>query len=69
VGPEEPPAFSVTAGSVRLFDTLRTWELEKLGRIKPSTAMLDELTLLIDAHVEHTTSRPLRTSRFQKQTA
>jgi DNA repair protein RecO (recombination protein O) len=67
--PDDHLILTLTPGSVRLFETLQTWELEKLGRIRASEAMLSELSALLDAHVEHTTSRPLRTSRFGQPTA
>ncbi len=65
-GHDQAPAMTLTPGSVRLFQTLRTWELEKLARIRASSAMLEELSGMLNSHVEHMTARPMRTSRFEQ---
>lgn len=47
-------------GSAKMFEALATWDMSKLGRLKASAAALAELTGLLDAHIEHIISRPLR---------
>ena len=59
---------SVSPGSVRLYDSLGTWELDKTARIKPSGAMLSEVRGLLDAHVEYILSGPLRSRVFALRT-
>lgn len=50
----------LSAGSVRLYQTLLEWEVSKVGRIKASPAMFTELASVLDSHVEHITRRALR---------
>ena len=49
-------------GSAKMFEALATWEMGKLGRLKVSQSALAELTGLLDAHIEHIISRPLKAS-------
>lgn len=54
----------LSPGVIRLYETLKKWEISKIGRIKPSAQLLSELTDFLDNHARHTTAKPLRT-RFQ----
>jgi DNA repair protein RecO (recombination protein O) len=54
----------ISAGSVKLYESLSTWDLEKTSRIKPSEAILSEVKGLVDAHLEYILSRPLRSREF-----
>ncbi len=58
----------VSPGSVRLYDSLGSWELDKTARIKPSEALLAEVRDLLDAHVEYILSGPLRSRTFTSRT-
>ncbi len=53
----------LSAGSIRLYETLLRWDIEKTTRVKAAPAMINELAAMLDSHVEYTTSRALRTRR------
>ncbi len=55
---------SVSPGSVRLYDSLGNWDLDKTARIKPSGMLLSEVGDILDAHVEYILSGPLRSRLF-----
>lgn len=46
---------------IRLYTTLRRWEIGKIGRIRPSHILLNELSGLLNAHLRCTMTRPLKT--------
>ncbi len=52
----------LSQGSIKLYETLLTWDLSKVSRVKASPAMVAELSAMLDSHVEYTLSRPLKTS-------
>lgn len=51
----------LSPGMVRLYEALKGWELPKTDRIKPSRALMYELTGFLDNHTEYTIARPLKT--------
>lgn len=51
---------SVTPGTVKLYEALLTWDLNKTGRLRPADSMITELTSVLDSHVEHIISKPLK---------
>lgn len=51
----------LSPGMIRLYETLKGWELSKIDRIKPAKALISELTGFLDNHTEYTIARPLRT--------
>jgi DNA repair protein RecO (recombination protein O) len=51
----------LSAGSVKLYGAFLSWELPRTPRIRASAALLDELSNVVDSHIEHVLSRPLRT--------
>lgn len=51
----------LSPGVIRLYETLKKWEISKISRIKPSALLLSELTDLLDNHARHTTAKPIRT--------
>lgn len=51
----------LSPGVIRLYETLKKWEISKISRIKPSAQLLSELTDFLDNHARHTTAKPLRT--------
>jgi DNA repair protein RecO (recombination protein O) len=52
---------TLSPGSLRLYETLKRWDLEKTARIKVSVEMLSELSGMLDAHIEYRLSKPLKT--------
>ncbi len=48
-------------GSIKLYEALAGWELGKLRRLKAGAGMLAELRALLDAHLGHVLTRPMRT--------
>lgn len=59
VGADE--GIRLSSGSVKLYGALLGWKLERTPRIRASKAMLDELSGVVDSHIEHILTRPLRT--------
>jgi DNA repair protein RecO (recombination protein O) len=51
----------LSMGAVKLYETMRRWEVEKIERIRPSGKMLAELSDLLNAHFRYTVARPLKT--------
>lgn len=58
---ERKEARPLSHGSIKLYETLLTWDLSKIPRVKASLGMLKELSDMLDSHVEYTLSRPLKT--------
>jgi DNA repair protein RecO (recombination protein O) len=54
----------LSPGTVRLYETLRRWEVSKIGRIRPSGILMSELSVLLDTHIQYTAPRPLKTKAF-----
>jgi DNA repair protein RecO (recombination protein O) len=54
----------LSAGAVKLYETLTKWDASKLGRLKPAPMLLSELNSLLDAHIEYTLSMPLRVKAY-----
>ncbi|MDP2166879.1 MAG: DNA repair protein RecO [Thermodesulfovibrionales bacterium] len=48
-----PHHIRLSPGCVKLYESLRTWDMEKVFRIKPSLGMMKELQSLLGAHVEY----------------
>ncbi len=61
-------SIEVSPGSLRLYESLSTWELDKTARIKPSEALLAEVRSLLYAHLEYILSVPLRSRVFTSRT-
>lgn len=51
----------LSPGAVRLYGTLRNWEITKIDRIRPSKTMVAELAGLLDEYLCYTLTRPLKT--------
>ncbi len=51
----------LSAGSIRLYETLLGWDVGKTTRVKAAPAMINELKAMLDSHVEYTIAKPLRT--------
>ena len=59
-------SFRLSPGVIRLYANLLIWDFSKIGRIKPSEALLSELSKIIDEHVRYIIERELRTRAFQR---
>jgi hypothetical protein len=51
----------LSPGSVKLYGAMSRWSLSKVPRIRASKKMLFELSEVLDLHIEHTLSSPLKT--------
>lgn len=51
----------ITQGAVRLYETISSWELDKTSRLKASPPMMQEIDLILAAHIEFLLSREMRT--------
>lgn len=51
----------LSPGAVRLYETLRRWELSKIDRVKPSKMLMSEISGLVDEYIGYTLARPLKT--------
>lgn len=51
---------TISPGSVNLFRNLVEWDLEKLGRIRPSEGQIEELTAMLAEHLRYVTDRSLQ---------
>lgn len=69
--PPHPPHLKedfidLSPGVIKLCDALGTWELERTPRLRASKKMLDEVSLVLESHVEHILSKRLRTREFME---
>lgn len=55
----------LSPGVTKLYDAMRRWDISKIGRLKPSGMLLSELAGMLDTHIQHTISKPLRTKAFR----
>lgn len=46
-------AIPLSAGTIRLYETLRSWQLEKISRIKPPLVFIKEIERLLTTHIEY----------------
>jgi len=49
---------------LRFYSDLRTWDATKIKRIRPSPALLSELSDIINVHIKYILSRPLKSEEF-----
>lgn len=49
---------------LRFYSDLRTWDAAKIKRIRPSAALLSELSDIINIHIKYILSKPLRSEEF-----
>ena len=59
------PSNSLSPAVISLCINLLGWDMNKLGRLKPSEKIVQELTALIDEHVKYISGRALRTRAFK----
>lgn len=56
----------ISPGAVRLYGTLRRWDVSKINRIKPSKPLISELSEILSNHAQFTIATPLKTRAFTK---
>jgi len=49
---------------LRFYSDLRLWDASKINRIRPSAALLSELSDIINVHIKYILSRPLKSEEF-----
>ena len=54
----------ITQGALKLYADLFTWNVQKIQRIKPSDALLSELSGIMDMHVKYILMQPLKSETF-----
>jgi len=59
------PSNSLSPAVISLCINLLGWDMNKLGRLKPSEKIVQELTALLDEHVKYITERTSRTRTFR----
>lgn len=57
-------AFELSPGAIKLFETLRLWDWNKLNRVVPTEALARELSRLLDLHIRYRLEKSLRTRDF-----
>lgn len=57
----EGPSVRLAQGSIKLYFALAEWEPGKLTRLKASAGMQVELRAMLDAHLGHVLTRPMKT--------
>jgi DNA repair protein RecO (recombination protein O) len=54
----------VSLGLIRLYESLRTWDISKIDRIKMGGTLLAELSEVLNSHIQYTLARPLKSRAF-----
>jgi len=54
----------LSPGVVKLYKDLLTWDTKKINRIRPSKMLLSELSSIIDMHIHHILTKPLKSREF-----
>jgi len=54
----------ITQGALKLYADLFTWNVQKIQRIKPSDALLSELSDIMDMHMKYILMQPLKSATF-----
>ena len=61
-GMDSPMRLSL--GLIRLYASLRKWDISKIDRIKMTGTLLAELSEVLNSHIQHTIAKPLKTKAF-----
>jgi len=61
-GMDSPMRLSL--GLIRLYASLRKWDISKIDRIKMTGTLLAELSEVLNSHIQHTIAKPLKTRHF-----
>ncbi|MBF0459194.1 MAG: DNA repair protein RecO [Nitrospirae bacterium] len=56
--------FELSQGAIKLFETLRLWDWNKLNRVVPTTTLAKELNMLLDLHIRYRLEKGLKTRDF-----
>ena len=54
----------ISLAVLKLYENLLTWETDKIHRIKPSQAVLTDLTHIITLHIQYILARPLKCGKL-----
>ena len=54
----------ISPAAVKFYSDLLTWDIMKVNRIRPSGALLTEISNLITMHIRYILSKPLKTESF-----
>jgi len=57
-------SIKISLAVLKLYENLLTWETDKIHRIKPSQAVLTDLTHIITTHIRYILARPLKCSKL-----
>lgn len=60
-------ALRLSPGVIGLYATLRRWDIARIERVKPSAHLFAELSGILNAHIEYTAARPLKTRSLKPQ--
>ena len=61
-GMDSPMRLSL--GLIRLYASLRKWDISKIDRIKMTGTLLAELSEVLNSHIQYTIAKPLKTKAF-----
>jgi DNA repair protein RecO (recombination protein O) len=56
----------LSPGVIKLCDALGAWEIERTQRIRASKKMLEEVSFVLESHIEHILSKRLKTKVFME---
>ncbi|MEO5357403.1 MAG: DNA repair protein RecO [Nitrospirae bacterium YQR-1] len=59
----------ISMGAVSLYETIASWSLDKLHRIKPNDKLIFELEVFLNLHIKYRTERGLKTRDFMYKTS
>jgi hypothetical protein len=54
----------LSLGLIRLYESLRKWDISKIDRIKMTGTLLAELSEVLNSHIQYTIAKPLKTKAF-----
>jgi DNA repair protein RecO (recombination protein O) len=54
----------LSLGLIRLYESLRKWDISKIDRIKMTRTLLAELLEVLNSHIQYTIAKPLKTKAF-----
>ncbi len=60
------PPIKLSPAVLRFYTDLLTWDITKIRRIRPSNGLLSELSDIIDMHIKHILSKPLKSEAFTR---
>ncbi len=55
----------LSPGVIRIYETLRRWDIPKIDRIRIAKPLLSELSGMLDTHILYTIAKPMKTKSFK----